>query len=144
MAERLVSHRRRGFRMDEEGNYFFVDRLKDVAQREEGREHRHPRSKVETEVITHPAVKEAAAVAITKQTQRRQGADRGLACRGRPCAPEELVTYLIPRLLTLHGAALRTDHGRFAQDADPENLKRTLRSEASLPTHGTASAPASD
>ena len=52
------------FRLDAEGNYFFVDRMKDAIRR---RGENISSFEVETEVCAHPAVKEAAAVAVPSE-----------------------------------------------------------------------------
>lgn len=52
------------FRVDEQGNYFFVDRMKDAIRR---RGENISSFEVETEVCAHPAVQEAAAVAVPSE-----------------------------------------------------------------------------
>src|SRR5690606_12986658 len=49
------------FRQDQEGNFFFVDRMKDTIRR---RGENISSFEVETEVAAHPNVKEAAVVAV--------------------------------------------------------------------------------
>ena len=49
------------FTRDEDGNFFFLDRIKDVIRR---RGENISSFEVETEVMSHPLVKDAAAVAV--------------------------------------------------------------------------------
>ncbi|MFU8866078.1 MAG: AMP-binding protein, partial [Rhodobacterales bacterium] len=52
------------FRQDEDGNYFFVDRFKDAIRR---RGENVSSYEVEAEVVAHPAVREAAVVAVDSE-----------------------------------------------------------------------------
>ena len=114
------------FRMDEEGNYFFVDRLKDVIRR---RGENISSFEVETEVITHPAVKEAAAVAVPSELSEDEVLIAISLAEGETLRPEELVAYLIPRMP--HYMVPRYVRIMAALPKTPTQkiLKRTLRSE---------------
>jgi crotonobetaine/carnitine-CoA ligase len=82
------------FRRDTDGNYFFVDRLKDTVRR---RGENISSFEVESEIMTHPAVREAAIVAVPGDSE-----DEVLAViapqPGADIDPAELVLYLRPRL----------------------------------------------
>lgn len=83
------------FRIDAEGNYFFVDRMKDAIRR---RGENISSFEVETEVCSHPAIREAAAVAVPSEL----GEDEVLVVVAlQPDAtldPVELINFLIPRM----------------------------------------------
>lgn len=84
-----------GFRRDDEGNYFFVDRMKDAIRR---RGENISSFELEAEICTHELVQEAAAVAVPSE----MGEDEVLAViatlPGAEFKPAELIEYLIPRL----------------------------------------------
>ncbi len=83
------------FRQDGEGNFFFVDRLKDAIRR---RGENISSFEVEAELMAHPAVREAAAVAVPSE----HGEDEVLAAialvDGRSLDPAELLAFLLPRM----------------------------------------------
>jgi crotonobetaine/carnitine-CoA ligase len=83
------------FRVDERGNYFFVDRMKDAIRR---RGENISSFEVEAEVVAHPAVAEAAAVPVPSE----HGEDEVLCVvalvEGVTFDPAELITFLRPRL----------------------------------------------
>jgi crotonobetaine/carnitine-CoA ligase len=83
------------FRADADGNYFFVDRRKDAIRR---RGENISSFEVETEVCAHPAVKEAAAVAVPSEV----GEDEVLVvislAPGGVLDPAELLEFLAPRM----------------------------------------------
>lgn len=83
------------FRVDENGQFFFVDRMKDAIRR---RGENISSFEVEAEVNAHPDVQEAAAVAVPSA----QGEDEVLvavvAQPGRRLEPKALVEYLVPRM----------------------------------------------
>ena len=70
------------FRRDEDGNFFFVDRMKDAIRR---RGENISSFEVEAEIVAHPAVREAAAVGGAERTRRGRGAGgRGAGRRAGP------------------------------------------------------------
>ncbi len=83
------------FRRDAEGNFFFVDRIKDAIRR---RGENISSFEVEAEVGAHPSVREAAVVGVPSEF----GEDDVLAVvapvAGRIIDPAELLAFLIPRL----------------------------------------------
>jgi crotonobetaine/carnitine-CoA ligase len=83
------------FRRDEDGNFFFVDRLKDAIRR---RGENISSFEVEAELMAHPAVREAAAVAVPSE----HGEDEVLAVvapvAGGSVDPAELLGFLVPRM----------------------------------------------
>ena len=83
------------FRRDEDGNFFFVDRLKDAIRR---RGENISSFEVEAELMAHSAVREAAAVAVPSE----HGEDEVLAVvapvAGQSVDPAELLSFLLPRM----------------------------------------------
>ncbi|MDO9526997.1 MAG: AMP-binding protein [Gemmobacter sp.] len=83
------------FICDDDGNYFFVDRIKDAIRR---RGENISSFEVEAEVCTHPDIAEAAAVAVPSDL----GEDDVLICvapvAGRTIDPGALLEFLRPRL----------------------------------------------
>lgn len=82
------------FRRDEDGNYFFVDRIKDTIRR---RGENISSFEVEFEIIAHPEVRECAVVAVAAQHE-----DDVLAVvspvEGCEIDPAELFEFLRPRM----------------------------------------------
>jgi len=83
------------FRYDAAGNFFFVDRLKDAIRR---RGENISSFEVEAEIGAHPAVREAAVIAVPSEF----GEDEVMAVvtpvPGKTVEPEELIGFLVPRL----------------------------------------------
>jgi crotonobetaine/carnitine-CoA ligase len=83
------------FRRDGNGEFFFVDRMKDAIRR---RGENISSFEVETEVLAHPAVRECAAVAVSSE----DGEDEVLAvvapAEGASIEPAELIEFLRDRL----------------------------------------------
>lgn len=83
------------FRCEADGQYVFVDRMKDAMRR---RGENVSSFEVETEIMQHPAVLEASVVAVPSDATE----DDILACvvlrPGAELAPEELLAFLDPRL----------------------------------------------
>jgi crotonobetaine/carnitine-CoA ligase len=83
------------FRYDADGNFFFVDRLKDAIRR---RGENISSFEVEAEIGAHPAVREAAVVAVPSEF----GEDEVLAVvspvPGSTVEPAALIDFLVPRL----------------------------------------------
>ena len=84
-----------GFKVDADGQYAFVDRIKDSIRR---RGENISSSEVEAEVMTHPLVKEVAVVAVPSE----HGEDEVLAAvvllDGTTLEPADLISFLVPRL----------------------------------------------
>jgi crotonobetaine/carnitine-CoA ligase len=114
------------FRMDADGNYFFVDRLKDVIRR---RGENISSFEVETEVLTHAAIKEAAAVAVPSELSEDEVLVAVSLADGQSLQPEALIAYLVPRMP--HYMVPRYVRIMPALPKTPTQkiLKRTLRSE---------------
>lgn len=83
------------FRVDAAGNYFFVDRIKDAIRR---RGENISSFEVETEVGAHPAVKEAAAVAVASDDGEDEVLVAVSLADGARLDPEELIRFLLPRM----------------------------------------------
>jgi crotonobetaine/carnitine-CoA ligase len=84
-----------GFRRDAEGNFFFVDRLKDAIRR---RGENISSFEVESEVLAHPAVREAAAVAVRSEIAEDEVMVVVAVREGEAFDPAELIEFLRPRM----------------------------------------------
>jgi crotonobetaine/carnitine-CoA ligase len=83
------------FRMDADGNFFFVDRIKDAIRR---RGENISSFEVEAEIVRFPAVREAAALAVPSEL----GEDEVMAvvapAPGQTIDPAQLIEFLRDRL----------------------------------------------
>jgi crotonobetaine/carnitine-CoA ligase len=84
-----------GFRRDEEGNYYFVDRQKDALRR---RGENISSFEVEGIVVGHPAVAECAAIAADIGGGEQEIKVCVVVAPGAELTPEELIEYLIPKM----------------------------------------------
>jgi carnitine-CoA ligase len=84
-----------GFRCDAEGNYFFVDRMKDGIRR---RGENISSFEVEVEIIAHPDVRECAVVAVPNEVSEDDVLAIVAAAPGHEIDPIELFEFLRPRL----------------------------------------------
>jgi crotonobetaine/carnitine-CoA ligase len=84
-----------GFRVDEAGNFFFVDRIKDAIRR---RGENISSFEVETEVCAYPAVREAAAVAVASDIAEDEVLVAVSLAQGHVLDPAALIDFLRPRL----------------------------------------------
>lgn len=80
-------------RKDVEGNFFFVDRLKDAVRR---RGENVSSLEVESEVLGYDAVAEAAVVGIPSELGDEDILVAVVAKRGQSVDPQELIEYLVP------------------------------------------------
>ena len=111
------------FRMDAEGNYTFVDRLKDAIRR---RGENISSFEVEREVDAHPAILESAAVAVPSPAGEdevlvvgtlREGHHLDAAALAEFLAPR-LPAYMLPRFIRLETAELpKTPTGKIRKAA---------------------------
>ena len=83
------------FRRDREGNFFFVDRMKDAIRR---RGENISSFEVEAELCAHPAVREAAAVAVPNEYAEDEVLAIVSLVDGRTLDPAELIEFLVPRM----------------------------------------------
>jgi crotonobetaine/carnitine-CoA ligase len=83
------------FRRDAEGNFFFVDRLKDAIRR---RGENISSFEVEAEALCHPAVLEAAAIPVPSTESEDEVLLVVTRNAGRPIDPRELLAFLVPRM----------------------------------------------
>lgn len=83
------------FRRDADGNYFFVDRMKDAIRR---RGENISSFEVEAEVCAHPAVREAAAVAVKSDVSEDEVLVAISTSPGQSIDPAELIEFLRPRM----------------------------------------------
>jgi carnitine-CoA ligase len=83
------------FRRDAEGSYYFVDRLKDVIRR---RGENVSSVEVETEVCTHPAVLECAAVPVVSEWTEEEIMVCVVRKPGASLTADELINHLRPRM----------------------------------------------
>lgn len=84
-----------GFRRDADGNFYFVDRLKDAIRR---RGENISSFEVESEVLSHPAVREAAAVAVKSEIAEDEVMAIVALKEGAELDPAELIEFLRPRM----------------------------------------------
>jgi crotonobetaine/carnitine-CoA ligase len=83
------------FRRDAEGNFYFVDRLKDTIRR---RGENISSFEVEAELLAFPAVQEAAVVAVPSELGEDEVMAVLTAKPGQGVDPAELIHFLVPRL----------------------------------------------
>jgi crotonobetaine/carnitine-CoA ligase len=88
------------FTQDEEGNFYFLDRIKDVIRR---RGENISSFEVEKEVLTHPLVTDVAAVAVKNPDLHESAGDEEVKVvvvleEGATLDPAELVDYLAGRM----------------------------------------------
>lgn len=82
-----------GFRYDEDGNFYFVDRMKDAIRR---RGENISSFEVEAYVLRHPPVAEAAAVAVPSEHGEDEVKVVVVPREGEEFSPEGLIEFLIP------------------------------------------------
>lgn len=85
------------FRRDEDGNYFFVDRIKDAIRR---RGENISSFEVESDVCCHEAVREAAAIGVPGEFGEEEVLVVVAPAPGARVDPAELVAFLEPRMAT--------------------------------------------
>jgi len=83
------------FRRDIEGNYYFVDRMKDTIRR---RGENISSFEVEAEILSHPAIEEAAVVAVPSELGENDVLAVVTLKQHQRLSPNELLEYLVPRL----------------------------------------------
>jgi crotonobetaine/carnitine-CoA ligase len=84
-----------GFRRDPENNFYFVDRLKDAIRR---RGENISSFEVESEVLAHPAIREAAVIAVRSEIAEDEVCAVVAIREGAPFDPTELIEFLRPRM----------------------------------------------
>ncbi len=84
-----------GFRRDADGNFFFVDRLKDAIRR---RGENISSFEVESEVLAFPAIREAAAIAVKSEVAEDEVMAVVALREGEAFDPAELLEFLRPRM----------------------------------------------
>ncbi len=82
-----------GFRYDEDGNFYFVDRMKDAIRR---RGENVSSFEVEAFVSRHPKVAESAAVAVPSELTEDEIKICVVVRPGEELSPEELIDFLVP------------------------------------------------
>ena len=83
------------FRRDADGNYFFVDRMKDAIRR---RGENISSFEVEAEIMAHPCIRECAVVAVSSQISEDEVLAIVAPTQGALVDPAELLDFLRPRL----------------------------------------------
>lgn len=83
------------FIQDEDGNYVFVDRLKDVIRR---RGENISSYEIEVELLSHPDIREAAAIPVPSEFSEDEVMVVLAPVVGKTLDPAEVLTYLEPRL----------------------------------------------
>jgi crotonobetaine/carnitine-CoA ligase len=84
-----------GFRRDGEGNFYFVDRLKDAIRR---RGENISSFEVESEVLAFPAIREAAAIAVRSEVAEDEVCAVVAIKEGERFDPAKLIEFLRPRM----------------------------------------------
>ena len=84
-----------GFRKDADGNFYFVDRLKDAIRR---RGENISSFEVESELLAYPVVREAAAVAVKSEIAEDEILAVLALKPGEDFDPAELIAFLRPRM----------------------------------------------
>jgi carnitine-CoA ligase len=84
-----------GFRVDGDGNYFFVDRIKDAIRR---RGENISSFEVEVEIMAHPHIRECAVVAVPNEMSEDDVLAIVAPAPGQSIDPIELFEFLRPRL----------------------------------------------
>ena len=84
-----------GFRRDADGNFFFVDRIKDAIRR---RGENISSYEVEAEALAHPDVNECAAVAVRSEVSEDEVMIVVAPAPGRSLDPAALLEFLVPRM----------------------------------------------
>jgi crotonobetaine/carnitine-CoA ligase len=84
-----------GFRCDEDGNYYFVDRMKDAIRR---RGENISSFEVEASVVQHPSVQECAAVAVPSELGEDEIKVIVVAVPDAELDPADLIDFLEPRV----------------------------------------------
>lgn len=83
------------FRRDADGNYFFVDRIKDAIRR---RGENISSFEVEAEIVAHPKIRECAVVAVPNEMSEDDVLAIVAPAPGETIDPRELFEFLQPRL----------------------------------------------
>jgi carnitine-CoA ligase len=83
------------FRMDADGTFFFVDRMKDAIRR---RGENISSFEVESEIAAHPLVNEVAVVPVPSEFAEEEVMCVVASVPGQSIDPRELIEFLIPRL----------------------------------------------
>jgi crotonobetaine/carnitine-CoA ligase len=83
------------FKQDADGRFYFVDRIKDSIRR---RGENVSSFEVEMEVVAHPDVAEAAAIAVPAGEEGDEIKVFVVPAPGRTVDPEDLIRFLIPRM----------------------------------------------
>jgi crotonobetaine/carnitine-CoA ligase len=83
------------FIRDADGDYRFVDRLKDAIRR---RGENISSYEIEVELLSHPAVREAAAIPVPSEFSEDEVLVVLAAASGASIDPEEIIRHLLPRL----------------------------------------------
>ncbi len=106
------------FRQDADGRFFFVDRLKDVIRR---RGENISSFELEGEILAHPKVKEAVAVAVPSEYSEDEVLVVVTPVPGEAIEPQEIVTFLaervphfmVPRYVRLADDLPKTSSGKL-------------------------------
>ena len=83
------------FREDEDGNFYFVDRIKDAIRR---RGENISSFEVEAEVNSHPAVQESAVIGVPSELGEEDVKAIVVLRPSQSLEPRELIEFLIPRM----------------------------------------------
>ena len=84
-----------GCKVNADGQYTFVDRIKDSIRR---RGENISSAEVEAEVMAHPSIKEASAVAVPSELGEDEVLVALVLVEGASLDPAELIHFLVPRM----------------------------------------------
>jgi crotonobetaine/carnitine-CoA ligase len=109
-------------RRDDDGNYFFIDRIKDCLRR---RGENVSSAEVEGEVMAHPDVLECAAVPFPSESGEDEIRIFVVPRDGQTIDPVALITFLaarmpyfmVPRYVDIHDALPRTETGKIKKES---------------------------
>ena len=138
--QNLWLHTGDAFRYDEDGNYYFLDRISDTIRR---RGENISSAEVEVVVNEHPGVLESAAVAIPSEWGEDDVKIVVVARPGRTVAPQDLAEFLAPRLPRFMVPATSRSSPNSPRRPRQRSAKSNFGRRASRPQPGTARAPAS-
>ena len=111
------------FRQDADGDYFFVDRIKDTVRR---RGENISSFEVEAARAPYPDVDEVLAVGVQSEIAEQEVLVAVTSSRTAGLDPRALIEFLIPRLALLHGAAVRALRRGDSEDRNQQGPQGCL------------------
>ena len=112
-----------GFKVDAEGNYFFVDRAKDAIRR---RRENISSFEVEEQILAHPAVQETAVIGVAAHSGEQDVLAVVVTKKGQWLDQTDLIEFLLPGLAHFMVPPLRAPRRGAPEDTDGEDRKADL------------------